>query len=371
LTRKDYVDGLIMGLDWQESVIDIVDNTAVPPTEVTGDRYLLDATGGGVHANWDGAAVNDIVEFDGTNWFVAYTAVGDEGGSCWVEDEDTNYVWNGTIWAKFGSTVTHNNTSGLQGGTSSEYYHMTSAQHTAGTRDATNSQNGLMPTGKLTNWDGAYSHSTVSSGNPHSVTPTELSLVIGTNTQAFGAILDDLNTLGAPASDGQFIVATGPGVFAYESTTTARTSLGLGTGDSPAFAGGTYTQVLDLSGVNKIHQLSGHNFLQGDATTTYLYGGSAGISIRKSDNSVDNIVFPDAGGIDIVLGDLVVGVNSTVQGIGTFWDGGGGNTPGHIIVGSPNGTLWYLFVEDDGTVKIHNATPTANADGSAIGDQTD
>ena len=65
---------------------------------------------------------------------------------------------------------------------------------------------------------------------------TTLGLVIGTNVQAQSAILDDLNTLGTPASDGQFIVATGVGAFAYESTTTARTSLGIGTGDSPQFA---------------------------------------------------------------------------------------------------------------------------------------
>jgi hypothetical protein len=58
---------------------------------------------------------------------------------------------------------------------------------------------------------------------------------IGGQTQ--GDVLDDLNTLGAAASDGQFIVATGAGVFAYESTTTARTSLGVGTGDSPQLTG--------------------------------------------------------------------------------------------------------------------------------------
>lgn len=37
-------------------------------------------------------------------------------------------------------------------------YHLSSAQRTAAIRDATNSQNGLMPTGKLTGWDAAYSH---------------------------------------------------------------------------------------------------------------------------------------------------------------------------------------------------------------------
>ena len=49
------------------------------------------------------------------------------------------------------------------------------------------------------------------------------------SAQAQGDVLDDLNTLGAAASDGQFIVATAAGVFAYESGGTARASLGLGT----------------------------------------------------------------------------------------------------------------------------------------------
>ncbi|MBA7516381.1 hypothetical protein ES705_08429 [subsurface metagenome] len=40
-------------------------------------------------------------------------------------------------------------------------------------------------------------------------------------------VLEDLDALGAPASDGQFIVATGEGAFAYESGATARASLGL------------------------------------------------------------------------------------------------------------------------------------------------
>jgi len=46
--------------------------------------------------------------------------------------------------------------------------------------------------------------------------------------QTQGDVLDDLNTLGAAGADGEFIVATGAGAFAYEATSTARTSLGLG-----------------------------------------------------------------------------------------------------------------------------------------------
>jgi len=53
-----------------------------------------------------------------------------------------------------------------------------------------------------------------------------LGLTIGTDVQAFGAVLDDLNTLGAPTTDGEFLVATDAGVFAYETGATARTSMG-------------------------------------------------------------------------------------------------------------------------------------------------
>jgi photosystem II stability/assembly factor-like uncharacterized protein len=56
---------------------------------------------------------------------------------------------------------------------------------------------------------------------------------LGAQTQ--GDVLDDFNTLGEVASDGQIIVGTGAGAFAYESGDTARTSLGLGTSDSPTF----------------------------------------------------------------------------------------------------------------------------------------
>ena len=104
------------------------------------------------------------------------------------------------------------------------------------------------------NWDTAYSHSQSTSGNPHSVTPTELSLVIGTNTQAFGAVLDDFNTLGVVASDGQFIVGTGAGVFAYESGDTARISLGIGTTDSPTLTGLTVTNCCVLGSNSAVFQ---------------------------------------------------------------------------------------------------------------------
>lgn len=47
------------------------------------------------------------------------------------------------------------------------------------------------------------------------------------NVLSVVTVLEDLITLGAPASDGQFIVATGAGAFAYESGATVLSSLGL------------------------------------------------------------------------------------------------------------------------------------------------
>ncbi len=65
-------------------------------------------------------------------------------------------------------------------------------------------------------------------------------------------VLEDLNTLGAPSADGEFIVATGAGAFAYESGATVRTSLGLGTiatqnANLVAITGGSITGITDLA----------------------------------------------------------------------------------------------------------------------------
>lgn len=73
-------------------------------------------------------------------------------------------------------------------------------------------------------------------------------------TFAVDGVLEDLDTLGAASADGEFIVATAAGVFAYESGNTARTSLGLGTGDSPTFTD------LTLSTPSNIYGLSHDSF---------------------------------------------------------------------------------------------------------------
>ena len=85
---------------------------------------------------------------------------------------------------------------------------------------------------------GSSGITTAESGRTVTITPT--------------GVLEDLNTLGAPSADGEFIVATGAGAFAYESGATVRTSLGLGTmatqnANLVAITGGSITGIADLA----------------------------------------------------------------------------------------------------------------------------
>ena len=54
-----------------------------------------------------------------------------EGSTFWHENENKYYTYNGTAWVLTGSVLDHNNLGSLQGGNgSTEYYHLTSADHT-------------------------------------------------------------------------------------------------------------------------------------------------------------------------------------------------------------------------------------------------
>ena len=91
-------DAAIQGIDWQESVLDRYDptsNTPVGPS--TDDRYIATATANG----WTN---NNIYQYNGTSWD---ETVPTEGTATWVEDENTQYVYNGSVWVKLGSTVNH------------------------------------------------------------------------------------------------------------------------------------------------------------------------------------------------------------------------------------------------------------------------
>ena len=79
----------------QRAVLAYVDCTAATPTETSGARYILDDTGGSVHASWDGAGKLDLVEFDGDVWDAN---IPQEGWVCLVDalNRDMRYIDDGS-----------------------------------------------------------------------------------------------------------------------------------------------------------------------------------------------------------------------------------------------------------------------------------
>ena len=117
-------------------------------------------------------------------------------------------------------------------------------------------------------------------------TSVENSMLAGsiTASKMNNAIFADLETLGAPASDGQFIVATGAGAFAYESANTARTSLGLGTGNSPTFTSLTLSGQAGALAMNsqKITGLATPTADGDAATKSYVDSVAQGLSAKDA-----------------------------------------------------------------------------------------
>lgn len=142
---KTRLEEVITGVQRKTAVINIVDNTVIPPTENAGDRYILDFAAGTVHVNWDGASPGDIVEFDGTNWLATTPS---EGLVVYVDDEnkDAIFVDDGTpMWELRPIAITnHNDLAGKQGGTTNEFYHLTAAEYSRAQNPATNAQDGYM-----------------------------------------------------------------------------------------------------------------------------------------------------------------------------------------------------------------------------------
>ena len=103
--------------------------------------------------------------------------------------------------------------------------------------------------------------------------------------------LEDLAALEAPASDGQIIVATGAGAFAYESGATARTSLGVAIGsDVQAF----HANLADISSISQADGAfivsDGTDFVaESGATARASLGLTIGTQVLAYDDQVQNI----------------------------------------------------------------------------------
>lgn len=105
--RKVDLDNALSGLDFQADVLAVqVDNTLDPgATPVLGDRYLI-TDSANLHANFGtiaGVADDDIVQYNGTDFVVAYdVSVAGSGAMVWDKDTTVWYRYDGASWAVFG-----------------------------------------------------------------------------------------------------------------------------------------------------------------------------------------------------------------------------------------------------------------------------
>ncbi|HUW18264.1 MAG TPA: hypothetical protein VMW16_03095 [Sedimentisphaerales bacterium] len=100
-------------------------------------------------------------------------------------------------------------------------------------------------------------------------------------------VLDALATLAAVA-DNEFIVGTGAGTYAHESGATARTSLGLGTEDSPQFAGLTLTGDLAMADEHWITNASDGGIQAGTLFLCAQEDDIIAMAVRYADWKVGN-----------------------------------------------------------------------------------
>ena len=151
--KRAWVDD---GTNWQElgisdasiqargvrrsKVIDVVAQASAPPSSTSGDRYAWDGTSGPPHSSWGtpdttGFTYPDfaIVTYDGTTW---HAEDPEEGWRTYndTDDVDIMLIDDGTpAWEEQPSagSVIHNDLTSIQGGTTAQYYHITSDEHAA------------------------------------------------------------------------------------------------------------------------------------------------------------------------------------------------------------------------------------------------
>lgn len=110
--RYDQFQNALSGLDFQPDVLAIVADASTTspgnglPASVAGQRYILESGTGSLDTGWGtivGVMDNDIVQFNGTNWYLAYdVSISNPGALVWNVETVSFYRFDGTSWAEFG-----------------------------------------------------------------------------------------------------------------------------------------------------------------------------------------------------------------------------------------------------------------------------
>jgi len=189
---------------------------------------------------------------------------------------------------------------------------------------------------------------------------TNLGLAIGSDVQAYDAQLADI--AGLTPTDGNIIIGDGSN-FVLESGNTARTSLGLGTGDTPTFngaamGGAAITGVADPSNAQDAatkayvdsQSASVDTTFAGDSGSTSITFGTDTVTFAGTANAITTAMSGDQLTIDIadnptLTGNTTITGNLTVQGTTT-------------TVNSTEVTIQNAFIFEGATSDAHETTLT-------------
>jgi len=183
-----------------------------------------------------------------------------------------------------------------------------------------------------------------------------------TGAKMNNAIFADLE-IGAPSADGEVIVATGAGAFAYESGATLRTSLGLGTGDSPTFDDLTVTELtvtgdttLGDAGDDTVTISAGQITISNAVAFTNIKYKGENYSVSAGDYLIDA-----AGGFTMTL-PAVSGIQNGTQFVIKNGNGDASVASPVTITGSGPGTI-----DGENSIKLESsyAAVTVMASGSS------
>ena len=187
---------------------------------------------------------------------------------------------------------------------------------------------------------------------------TNLGLVIGTDVQAYDAQLADIAAL--TPTDGNIIVGNGTN-FVAESGATARTSLGLGTGDAVTFAGVTSTANISLGSTDGTdgYHLVGLN----TPTSDYEAATKKYVDDNVGAGSISQTIGADSGSGTVSLGSQTFTISGTANEIETSASGqaitvGIADDPtltGNVIVTGNLTVQGTTTTVDSTTIQIQNA----------------
>ena len=169
----------------------------------------------------------------------------------------------------------------------------------------------------------------------------------GSITVAVDGVLEDLDTLGASASDGQMIVATGAGAFQYESGATLRTSIGV---DPAGTDNSTNVTLVTTS----------HDYLS-------IAGQAITLGTIENNDLANSSITID--GTSVSLGGSVTTDNDDVSNANLLTrlaalESSGGAANENIVIGADSGDTIVIT----GNLQVSGTTTTVNSETVTIAD---